>query len=520
MMGPIPESRVKKNDAISESNDILWLSQIMENLSLDSGVVDCESPDSTGCLQTNFSVTSNDTELFEDWRDYMGDKQDPHALPMTVVYTIIFLTGIIGNVCTCIVISRNRYMHTATNYYLFSLAISDLLLLLLGLPQDISQLWSKYPYMLGEIFCIVRGWTSEASTNASILTITAFTVERYLAICHPLKAHTMSRLSRAIKFIIAIWILAALSAIGIGYQLGIIYEREYDGSIALESAMCSVKDEKKLQHSFEVTTLLFFFFPGTVLIILYVLIGLQLKRSSDMGRKHEIRSNATNLNGSSKLQGRVLNNQGKSVCRKTSTASRKDVIKMLFAVVIAFFLCWTPFHAQRLMAIYISNPTEYDYTIFSFLTNISGILYYVSATINPILYSILSLKFRHAFRDTLGRCLGRSVGRKNRCRSRTMSYFNSTLKSGMELTEDFTIVSEAPGGHEHIHMNLNGGHNGRKVSRLLTTTSGNGTSISSAEDSRLPKKKTSSTISNASLRMDAFDDASVSVFIDQMKEPY
>lgn len=54
------------------------------------------------------------------------------VVPLTVIYSAIFLTGMIGNVITCIVISRNKSMHTATNYYLFSLAVSDLLLLISG----------------------------------------------------------------------------------------------------------------------------------------------------------------------------------------------------------------------------------------------------------------------------------------------------------------------------------------------------------------------------------------------------
>ena len=54
------------------------------------------------------------------------------AVVLTIVYVILFVTGVIGNVSTCIVIMRNSYMHTATNYYLFSLAISDVLTLLTG----------------------------------------------------------------------------------------------------------------------------------------------------------------------------------------------------------------------------------------------------------------------------------------------------------------------------------------------------------------------------------------------------
>jgi len=51
---------------------------------------------------------------------------------LTVIYVIIFVTGVLGNVVTCIVIAKNRSMHTAVNYYLFSLAVSDLLLLISG----------------------------------------------------------------------------------------------------------------------------------------------------------------------------------------------------------------------------------------------------------------------------------------------------------------------------------------------------------------------------------------------------
>nr|KAG5703984.1 hypothetical protein BaRGS_032073 [Batillaria attramentaria] len=66
--------------------------------------------------------------------EYLGEKHVSMAVVvlLTSLYTIIFLTGVLGNVCTCIVIARNRTMHTATNYYLFSLAISDVLTLLLG----------------------------------------------------------------------------------------------------------------------------------------------------------------------------------------------------------------------------------------------------------------------------------------------------------------------------------------------------------------------------------------------------
>jgi len=54
------------------------------------------------------------------------------VVPLTVVLLVIFIAGVVGNVCVCLVIIKNQSMHTATNYYLFSLAVSDLTLLILG----------------------------------------------------------------------------------------------------------------------------------------------------------------------------------------------------------------------------------------------------------------------------------------------------------------------------------------------------------------------------------------------------
>ncbi|KFM74368.1 hypothetical protein X975_10254, partial [Stegodyphus mimosarum] len=53
------------------------------------------------------------------------------------------------------------------------------------------------------------------------------------------------------------------------------------------------------------------------------------------------------------------------------------------------------------MAIYVHQQTPTAVMIYTILTYISGVTYYVSATINPILYSIMSNKFRQAFKDTL-----------------------------------------------------------------------------------------------------------------------
>lgn len=116
--------------------------------------------------------------------------------PTSALYILIFILGFTGNGGLLWLIMRNRSFHTPTNYYLVNLSISDLLVLLLGLPHDSYLMWFRYPYPFGVLACQVRGLLAEASMISSVLTITALTIERYLAICHPFSTKLCFRQNR------------------------------------------------------------------------------------------------------------------------------------------------------------------------------------------------------------------------------------------------------------------------------------------------------------------------------------
>ncbi|KAK5649568.1 hypothetical protein RI129_000597 [Pyrocoelia pectoralis] len=358
-----------------------------------------------------------------DW----GPKRDSLyvVIPITLLYVAIFITGLLGNICTCVVIARNKCMHTATNYYLFSLAISDLLLLISGLPTEIYSTWSKYPYIFGEIFCILQGFAAETSANATVLTITAFTIERYVAICYPFLSHTMSKLSRAIKYIIVIWLLAMCFALPQAMAFGIFYEQYPNGHSATnDHYVCTVK-RVVIPHAFEISTFVFFIAPMTVITILYVLIGIRIRKStSSRNRDGSVKlkhyKNKPFLQTSNKsmrvMVGSNIDNiqimyedTGRKNYSRNSQAS-KHVVEMLVAVVVGFFICWAPFHAQRLLAIYGQPDSSNMITTFNILTYVSGVFYYLSTTINPLLYHIMSRKFRIAFKETIRRVLRKNSG--------------------------------------------------------------------------------------------------------------
>lgn len=81
---------------------------------------------------STFNSTEFDEEKYVE--QFLGKRyMDSGSLVvLNILYCLMFLSGVVGNLCICVVIARNRFMHTATNYYLFSLAISDVMTLILG----------------------------------------------------------------------------------------------------------------------------------------------------------------------------------------------------------------------------------------------------------------------------------------------------------------------------------------------------------------------------------------------------
>ena len=96
------------------------------------------SSTSEAIITTTTTATSEIFNSTPDDATYIADRLGAKHLPLTtsipisVVYAIIFVVGVLGNVSTICVILKNKYMHTSTNVYLANLAMSDLLTHLVG----------------------------------------------------------------------------------------------------------------------------------------------------------------------------------------------------------------------------------------------------------------------------------------------------------------------------------------------------------------------------------------------------
>ncbi|XP_026194737.1 growth hormone secretagogue receptor a [Anabas testudineus] len=341
-------------------------------------------PNHSECLSHNCSGEENHNAT-----DHVLPPLNYYSIPLltaiTIACTLLFLVGVAGNVMTILVVSKYRDMRTTTNLYLCSMAVSDLLIFLC-MPLDLYRMWRYRPWRFGDALCKLFQFVSESCTYSTILNITALSVERYLAICFPLRAKALVTKRRVRALILLLWTVSLLSAGPVFVMVGV--ERDSMGPTNFtlgmnetefflevgdtrECKMTHYAVESGLMGAMVWLSSVFFFMPVFCLTVLYSLIGRRL------WQRHR------ETNSSSRVAHRDKSN--------------RQTIKMLVVVVLAFVLCWLPFHVGRYLQFRsLDAPSPLLSILSEYCSLVSVVLFYLSAAINPILYNTMSWKYRGA----------------------------------------------------------------------------------------------------------------------------
>ncbi|XP_053208072.1 orexin/Hypocretin receptor type 1-like isoform X2 [Panonychus citri] len=127
----------------------------------------------------------------------------PYEWVFITLHTLVFIIGLTGNALICLFVYRNRHLRNVTNYFIVNLAVADFLVILICLPPtvlwDITNTW-----FLGDLMCKLVVYFQFVSVSVSVLTLTFISVDRWYAICRPLKFK--STITKTRLAIIFIWI--------------------------------------------------------------------------------------------------------------------------------------------------------------------------------------------------------------------------------------------------------------------------------------------------------------------------
>ncbi|GMR32151.1 hypothetical protein PMAYCL1PPCAC_02346, partial [Pristionchus mayeri] len=118
-------------------------------------------------------------------------------------------TGLVGNAFVCVAIGTDRRLQNVTNYFLFSLALADLLVCCVVMPLSIlveikhgTWEWSFY-------LCLLYVYADVFLCSASIVHMSVISLDRYLGISQPLKTRNRTKTAIFIK-IIFVWVITIL----------------------------------------------------------------------------------------------------------------------------------------------------------------------------------------------------------------------------------------------------------------------------------------------------------------------
>lgn len=118
-------------------------------------------------------------------------------------------------------------MKTATNIYIFNLALADTLVLLTLPFQGTDVLLGFWPF--GNALCKTVIAIDYYNMFTSTFTLTAMSVDRYVAICHPIRALDVRTSSKAQAVNVAIWALASVVGVPVAIMGSAQVEDEGQG---------------------------------------------------------------------------------------------------------------------------------------------------------------------------------------------------------------------------------------------------------------------------------------------------
>uniref|UniRef100_A0A8C3ANS7 Histamine receptor H2 n=1 Tax=Cyclopterus lumpus TaxID=8103 RepID=A0A8C3ANS7_CYCLU len=306
------------------------------------------------------------------------------ALRLLVLVPFIILT-IVGNVLVCLAVGLSRRLWRITNCFVVSLAVTDLLLGLLVMPLSATVELRSGHWPFGGALCNIYISLDVMLCAASILTLMAISVDRYLAISAPLSYSRRVTPVRVTLAIITIWALSlAVSFVPIHLGLNTADYRVQHldwvmGDEVKEGHYCQFewKNNYVLIYAFG-----YFYLPLLLMCGMYLCIFRVARK-----QVRRIRAATPSFARAASI---------------AATAREHKATMSLAAVLGAFVICWFPYFTF-FTCMAIKKKTYAPNT----LSSVVLWLCYLNSALNPILYPAFNRDFRRVYGELL-RCRGLS----------------------------------------------------------------------------------------------------------------
>uniref|UniRef100_W5LSG6 Chemerin chemokine-like receptor 2 n=1 Tax=Astyanax mexicanus TaxID=7994 RepID=W5LSG6_ASTMX len=304
---------------------------------------------------TEFPEYENYTYEYLEYGDFEETKAEGYIqkealhIVSVVIYSLAFVLGVIGNGIV-IWVTAFKSKRTINSVWLQNLAIADFVFVLF-LPFSIDYVLRNFNWIFGWNMCKLNSFVCTVNMYASVLFVTVLSLDRYISLVHLSFCQSFRSVRWAWGMCALIWIVSMLlSSPALIFRETVQYQNKV---VCFNNFHDEHGHTAVVRHIAMVLlrTTVGFLLPFATICITAILLARRMKQSSGV---------------------------------HISSFSRT-----VTAVVLAFFLCWAPFHVFSLMELGIHySPYLHPILIVSFPLATS--LAFFNSCINPILYVLIS----------------------------------------------------------------------------------------------------------------------------------
>ncbi len=319
------------------------------------------STDATGI---NESFYEYDDEEYKD--EHAELKQSLNTMSL-IVYSLAFVLGVLGN-GVVIWVTGFKMKKTVNTVWFLNLAVADFLFTAF-LPLSVTYTAMDFHWPFGKFMCKLNSTISFLNMFASVYILVVISVDRCVSVVWPVWAQNHRSVRKASCVSVGVWVLALILRIPYFIFRDTAPSFVSEDIINCFSNFALSDDEKpsldqiifRLQFMSISRFVLGFVVPFTVIVSCYAVIIHRVKRNRTLARQ----------------SGRA--------------------VKIIAAIIIAFFLCWAPLHIMALIEMVNNTATTRSQTL-DYVTvvgiPITTSLAFINSCLNPLLYVFMGQDFK------------------------------------------------------------------------------------------------------------------------------
>uniref|UniRef100_A0A3B4GXV8 5-hydroxytryptamine receptor 2A-like n=1 Tax=Pundamilia nyererei TaxID=303518 RepID=A0A3B4GXV8_9CICH len=357
--------------------------------------------------------------------------------PALLILVIIALT-IGGNILVILAVSLEKKLQNATNFFLRSLAVADMLVGILVMPISLINILYDYAWPLPSALCPIWIYLDVLFSTASIMHLCAISLDRYVAIRNPIEHSRFNSRTKAMMKIAAVWTIS----IGVSMPIPVIGLHNKDKVFV--NGSCVLNEERFVL----IGSFVAFFIPLVIMVVTYCLTIQVLQRQATVFLYEAKTSSQQPLH--TPAMGNTLqpppstfhlpqintlappDSQGKhlpglyysiSIIPSSEVASQlsspaagpgrsdasshgrrgmmqaikneRRASKVLGIVFFLFLIMWCPFFITNVTFVLCSNSC--NESLLHDLLNVFVWVGYISSGVNPLVYTLFNKTYRRAF---------------------------------------------------------------------------------------------------------------------------